>query len=105
MLARITKQILLITTAVFFFALMAQPVLTKDVFWADRGNRFEGVITDRNVSGGLFQLLGIQVEGAADLDQSASNLTVSFSLPARSVYLPGLEIVPGQDHRRDRSGF
>lgn len=61
---------------------MVKPVPARDVFWADRGNRFEGVITDRNVSGGLFELLGIQVEGGHKLDRSTSNLHVSFSLPA-----------------------
>ncbi len=82
MLARIPKQILLITAGILFFTSIAQPAPARDVFWADRGNRFEGIITDRNVSGGLFELLGIQVEGEDKLDRTASNLTVSFSLPA-----------------------
>jgi len=82
MLARIPRHLLLITAGILFFTSMAQPVTARDVFWADRGNRFEGVITDRNVSGGLFELLGIQTEYEDKLDRSASNLTVSFSLPA-----------------------
>jgi len=55
----------------------------QDVAWRDRGDRFEGVISSREVSGDYFQLLGVHLEEGRELGPSVAALDVTFWLPAR----------------------
>ena len=36
-------------------------------YWADRGNRMEGVISTKEVAGSYFHLLGVQVRDQGEL--------------------------------------
>jgi hypothetical protein len=55
--------------------------LAQDVSWRDRGDRFEGVISRREVAGGYFDLLGVHLEAGGELAPPLTILNISFSLP------------------------
>jgi len=60
----------------------------QGVAWRDRGDRFEGVISSREVAGGYFDLLGVHLEtggqalSGGELAPSSTTLNISFWLPA-----------------------
>lgn len=53
----------------------------QDLSWQDRGDRYEGVVA-RDISGGYFTLLGVQLEGGEQLQAGAARLQISFWLPS-----------------------
>lgn len=54
----------------------------KDVNYSDRGDRFEGVITRKDISGDYFNLLGIQIVNGEHFDPSSSHVNLSFWNPS-----------------------
>lgn len=66
----------------------------QDTGFSDRGNRSEGLVTTREISGDYFLFTGLKlVAGSTDLSD-ANELTLSFRLPEKEtlvikVWLPG----------------
>lgn len=65
--------------------------------WKQRGDRFEGVVTSRDISGGYFNLVGVHMEGTGKLNPQAGRLSVQFWLPtAQKVHVKVWE--PGTNY-------
>ena len=72
---------LIITTWLILFTIDSR-TFALDVNYSDRGDRFEGVYRSKPVSGGYFNLLGIRVNEGGQLNQSSSQIDLSFWQPS-----------------------
>ena len=68
-------------TAIFVLAIPAI-LSAQGLNWRQRGDRFEGVVTRRDISGGYFSLVGVHLEGVGKLRPQAGRLSIVFWLPA-----------------------
>lgn len=57
-------------------------LVAENLYYSDRGDRYEGIKTEKPVSGGYFKLLGIKIDDGCQVDPSSPELTLSFCLPS-----------------------
>jgi hypothetical protein len=57
-------------------------VFAQGTNWRQRGDRFEGVITSRDISGGYFSLVGVHLEGQGELRRDSDRLSIVFWQPS-----------------------
>lgn len=82
LLSRKSNIIIFFTIICLFLLTVSSILVAESIYYSDRGDRYEGIKTEKHVSGGYFKLLGIKIDDGSQVDPSSTHLNLSFCLPS-----------------------